>query len=132
MDLKPHIEKFRQRFAELETLLSDPKTFANTTKSQELAREYARLKQLVADGQAYLRIEHDLSENRADGLLLGRVDEAAGVHDDDARFLRIEKRQPLPLQMAQHHLGVDEVLGASERHDADGREGKRKRIFHRK
>jgi len=44
MDLKPHIEKFRQRFAELETVLSDPKTFANTTKSQELSREYARLR----------------------------------------------------------------------------------------
>ncbi len=65
MDLKPHIEKFRQRFAELETLLSDPKTFANNQKFQELSREYARLKELVASGEAYLKVARDLEDNRA-------------------------------------------------------------------
>jgi hypothetical protein len=29
MDLRPHIEKFRTRFAEVESLLSDPKAFDN-------------------------------------------------------------------------------------------------------
>ena len=40
--------------------------------------------------------------------------------------------QPLALQMAQHHLGVDEVLRASERDNADGgeRRTKRRKIFH--
>jgi peptide chain release factor 1 len=65
MDLKPHIEKFRQRYAEVETLLSDPKTFANNQKFQELSREYARLKGLVAAGEAYLRVSRDLADNRA-------------------------------------------------------------------
>ena len=65
MDLKPHIEKFRQRFAELETLLSDPKTFANNQKFQELSREYARLKELVASGEAYLKVARDLEDNRS-------------------------------------------------------------------
>src|SRR5687768_13813555 len=65
MDLKPHIEKFRQRYAEVETLLSDPKTFANNQKFQELSREYARLKGLAAAGEAYLRIARDLEDNRA-------------------------------------------------------------------
>jgi peptide chain release factor 1 len=64
MDLKPHIEKFRQRFAEVETLLSDPKTFANNQKFQELSREYARLKELVATGEKYLKVERDLADNR--------------------------------------------------------------------
>src|ERR1044071_4560840 len=64
MDLKPHIEKFRQRFAEVETLLSDPKTFANNHKFQELSREYARLKELVATGEKYLKVERDLTDNR--------------------------------------------------------------------
>jgi len=65
MDLKPHIEIFRQRFAEVETLLSDPKTFANNQKFQDLSREYARLKDLVASGEAYLAVERDLVDNRA-------------------------------------------------------------------
>ena len=43
MDLKPHIEKFRNRFAEVEALLSDPKTFANNQKFQELSLEVAEL-----------------------------------------------------------------------------------------
>ncbi|HEX7569292.1 MAG TPA: peptide chain release factor 1 [Verrucomicrobiae bacterium] len=65
MDLKPHIERFRKRFAELESLLSDPKAFANPQSAQELSREYARLKDLVAAGGAYLKTVADLEENRA-------------------------------------------------------------------
>jgi len=65
MDLKPHIEKFRRRFAELESLLSDPKVFDNPQSAQELSREYARLKDLVAAGAAHLKAVADLEENRA-------------------------------------------------------------------
>ncbi len=75
-------------------------------------------------------LPRDLAEDRLDGLLLRRVDEAARVHDDDARLLGIREGQPLPLQMPQHHLGIDEVLRASQRHDAHGREQWRKRAFH--
>ena len=39
MNLLPHIEKFRSRYAELETALSDPKVFDNQQKAQELSRE---------------------------------------------------------------------------------------------
>jgi peptide chain release factor 1 len=65
MDLKPHIEKFRKRFAELESLLSDSKVFDNPQNAQELSREYARLKDLVAAGAAHLKTVADLDENRA-------------------------------------------------------------------
>jgi len=65
MDLHPHIEKFRKRFAELESLLSDPRVFDNPQSAQELAREYARLKELVAAGAIYLKTVADLAENRA-------------------------------------------------------------------
>ena len=64
MDLKPHIEKFRKRFAELESLLSDSKVFDNPQSAQELSREYARLKDLVAAGAAYLNTLAQLEENR--------------------------------------------------------------------
>src|SRR5437899_10665936 len=50
MDLKPHIEKFSKRFAEVENALSDPKLFDNPQRAQELSREYARLKELAAHG----------------------------------------------------------------------------------
>jgi peptide chain release factor 1 len=99
MDLKPHIEKFRQRFAEVETLLSDPKTFANNQKFQELSKEYARLKGLVVDGETYLRVERDLTDNRA---LLQSEDEnsemAQMAREEIARLEPAEKRLALAVQ----------------------------------
>ena len=64
MDLKPHIEKFRKRFAEVEALLSDARIFDNPQNAQELSREYARLKDLVTAGAAYLKTISDLEQNR--------------------------------------------------------------------
>ena len=99
MDLKPHIEKFRQRFAEVETLLSDPKTFSNNLRFQELSREYARLKELVAIGQVYLKIAADLADNRA---LLGSEaedSELAGMaREEIVRLESEEKRLALAVQ----------------------------------
>ncbi len=65
MDLRPQIEKCSRRFAEVEAALSDPKVFDNPQRAQELAKEYARLKALVAQGQAYLKTIADLADNRA-------------------------------------------------------------------
>jgi peptide chain release factor 1 len=65
MDLRPHVERFRKRFAELEAALSDPKAFENKQRAQDLAREYARLKELIGQGSAYLKVLSDLDENRA-------------------------------------------------------------------
>jgi peptide chain release factor 1 len=65
MDFRPHIEKFRRRFAEVEASLSDPKVFDNPQRAQELSKEYARLKELVAAGAAFQKAQADLAENRA-------------------------------------------------------------------
>jgi len=65
MDLRPQIEKFSRRLAEVETALSDPKAFDHPQRAQELGKEYARLKELAARGQAYLKTVADLAENRA-------------------------------------------------------------------
>ena len=80
MDLKPHIEKFRQRFAEVETLLSDPKTFSNNLRFQELSREYARLKELVAIGQVYLKIAADLADKGR--MVVDRRDSSTAINSD--------------------------------------------------
>jgi peptide chain release factor 1 len=65
MDLRPQIEKLSRRFAEVEAALSDPKAFDNPQRAQELGKEYARLKELMAQGHAYLKAVADLAENRA-------------------------------------------------------------------
>jgi peptide chain release factor 1 len=99
MDLKPHIQKFRQRFAEIEVQLSDPNAFANNQKAQELSKEYARLKELVATGEAYLKVVHDLEENRA---LLKTEPEgselAVMAQEEVARLEPEEKRLALEVQ----------------------------------
>src|SRR5271154_27936 len=65
MDLRPHIEKFRRRFAEIESALNDPKAFDNPQRAQELSREYSRLKELVATGDNFFKTQHQLAETRA-------------------------------------------------------------------
>ncbi len=63
--MRPHIERFCKRYAEVEAALSDPKAFDNPQRAQELSREYARLKELVAQGESYSKTLADLEENRA-------------------------------------------------------------------
>ena len=64
MDLRPHIERFEKRHAELESALSDPTVFDHPQRAQELTREYSRLKALTAAGRDYLKTVSDLAENR--------------------------------------------------------------------
>lgn len=64
MDLRPYIERFAQRLAETEMALSDAKVFENPQRAQDLAREYSRLKDLVAVGQQFLKSTADLAANR--------------------------------------------------------------------
>ena len=65
MEFLPHIDKFRRRLAEVEAALSDPRVFDHAQRAQELAKEYARLKELVAAGADYLKTVADLEANRA-------------------------------------------------------------------
>lgn len=91
LDLKPHIEKFRRRFAEVEAALNDPKVFENNHRAQELAREYARLKELVAFGDEYLKVLKDLQENRE--LAGGGDAELAEMAREDVARLEAEERR---------------------------------------
>jgi peptide chain release factor 1 len=62
MDLMPHLDRFARRFAELEELLAHPDLYDNPQRAQELGREHSRLKQLLADGQRWLKLQKDLGE----------------------------------------------------------------------
>jgi len=99
MDLRPHIEKFRRRFAEVETALTDPKVFDNPQRAQELSREYARLKELVAAGGSYLKTVADLEENRA--LLKSEPTESElgqMAREEVARLKADERKQAQQIQ----------------------------------
>jgi peptide chain release factor 1 len=99
MDLRPHIERFQRRLAEVETALSDPKVFDNNVRAQELSREYARLKELVATGQAYLKVLRDLDDNRA--LLQAEPAEselALMAKDEITRLTEEEKKLSFQVQ----------------------------------
>ena len=99
MDLRPQIEKFSRRFAEVETALSDPKAFDNPQRAQELSREYARLKELVTEGQAYVKTMAELADNRS--LLQAEPADselAQMARDEAARLEAEEKRLALEIQ----------------------------------
>src|SRR3984893_6469463 len=111
MHLRPYIEKFSRRFAEVEAALSDPKAFDNPQRAQELSREYARLKQLTADGQAYLKTVADLAENRA--LLNGE--------DSDSELARMAKEDITRLEAQEKRLGQAIYRGILPPDPADSR-----------
>ena len=92
MDLIPHIEKFSRRFAEVETALSDPKAFDNPQRAQELSREYARLKELVAHGLAYRKVLADLTDNRS--LLKTETAESELAQMAREEITRLEAEEP--------------------------------------
>jgi peptide chain release factor 1 len=99
MDLRPHIEKFARRFAEVESALSDSRVFDNPQRAQELSREYARLKELMAHGDAYRKTLADLAENRA--LLQSEPAEselAQMAREDVARLETQEQRLAREIQ----------------------------------
>jgi peptide chain release factor 1 len=95
-DLKPFIEKFRRRFAELESILNDPKLFEQPQKAQELSREYSRLKELVGFGERYLKVVRELEESRV--LAQGADELAEMAREDLPRLEQEEKRLSGELQ----------------------------------
>jgi peptide chain release factor 1 len=109
MDLKPHIEKFRQRFAEVESRLSDPTLFDNPQKAQALSREYAQLKELVAVGNAYLKTVAELADNRA--LL----------DSGDAEMIALAKEEIARLEAEEPRLGKQIQFGLVPPDPSDSR-----------
>ncbi|MCP5517141.1 MAG: peptide chain release factor 1 [Verrucomicrobiales bacterium] len=109
MDLRPYIAKLRARFAEVETALSQPGVFQQGTRAQELTREYARLKEAVQCGEAFLKALEDLDGNR----LLAAADddpELAQMARDEVERLEAEVDR-LALKVQEALLPVDPTEG---------------------
>ena len=111
MDLRPHIEKFSRRFAEVAAALSDPKAFDNPQRAQELGKEYARLKELVGQGQAYVKVVADLAENRA----LLQTEPA------DSELAQMAKEEITRLEAQENRLGLAIQRGILPPDPADSR-----------
>jgi peptide chain release factor 1 len=92
VDLRPYIEKFARRQTGVETALSDPKVFDNPAKAQELAREYARLKELNASGERYLKILADLAEHAATLKTETADSELAQLAREEVNLLQAEEK----------------------------------------
>src|SRR5215469_2675360 len=111
MDLRPHIDKFARRFAEVESALSDPKAFDNQQRAQELSKEYARLKELVAAGQLYQKTVSDLADNR--GLLK--------TEPSDSELGQMAKEEVARLEGEEKRLAQQIQFGILPPHPTDSR-----------
>lgn len=125
MDLRPFIDKFAKRLAEVESLLSDPSVFDNNQRAQELSKEYSRLKELVATGASYLKTQADLEENRQllksepAGSELAEMakDEVARLEAEDKRLTLEVQRGVIPPDLTDSRNTIIEIragAGGSE------------------
>jgi peptide chain release factor 1 len=121
MDLRPFIERFQRRFDEVEAVLSGPDAFANAQKGQELTREHARLRDLVAAGEAYLRTQRELTDNRAllaaeapgSELALLATEEIQRLSADEARLTLELQAGILPPSPTDSRNSVVEIRAAA-------------------
>jgi peptide chain release factor 1 len=111
MDLCPHIEKSSRRLAEVEIALSDPKVFANPARAQELSREYARLKELVAVGAAYTKALTELAANR----------ELIKAEPADSDLAKLAQEEMARLEQEEKRLGLELQRGLLPPDPADSR-----------
>jgi peptide chain release factor 1 len=88
MDFIPLIERKRERFEQLERDIANPKLFENRKRAQELMREHATIKQLLAKWEELEAARRQLDDNRE--LATSRDVEIAAMADDEIPDL--EKR----------------------------------------
>lgn len=87
MDLMPHLDRFARRFAELEEQLARPDLYDNPQEAQGLTKEHSRLKQVLADGQNWLKLQKDLAQ--AEEMAKNISDpEMAGMAEEELITLR--------------------------------------------
>jgi peptide chain release factor 1 len=111
MDLLAYIEKFAGRQTEVETALSDPKVFNNPAKAQDLAREYARLKDLAAAGERFKKVRADLAEHIA----------TIKTEPADSELAQLAKEEISQLQAEEKILTHRILMGLAPPDPADSR-----------
>src|SRR5580658_2874144 len=111
MNLRPHIEKFARRLGEVEAALSDPKLFENPAKSQEMAREYARLKTLTEAGRRYLKAMDDLAQH----------EDFLKTEPAESELAQMTREEMAALQVQAQRFSREVMLGLAPPDPADSR-----------
>jgi peptide chain release factor 1 len=111
MNLRPYIEKFSRRLAEVEAALSDPALGGHPARLQEMSREYARLKDLTATGERFLKVQDDLAQH---AKLLQT--EAA-----DSEMAQLAREEISQLQSEEQRLAKQVQIGLAPPDPADSR-----------
>ncbi|MGY8674171.1 MAG: peptide chain release factor 1, partial [Verrucomicrobiia bacterium] len=111
MNYDKHIENFAKRYAEVERALSDPEIFSDQQKSQELTREYARLKRLTTDGENFQKARKDLAENR----------EMLAAEPDGSELAEMAQEEVTRLDGEVARLETELQAGLLPPHPADSR-----------
>jgi len=88
MDFEPLIQRKRERFEQLEREIADPKLFDNRKRAEEIMREHANVKDLLAKWDELEVARKQLDDNRE--LASSRDVEIAAMADDEIPDL--EKR----------------------------------------
>src|SRR5207247_8574854 len=81
MDLNSLIQLKRERFEQLEHDIADPCLFDNRKRAEEIMREHASLKQLLAKWAELESVRKQLDDNRE--LAMSRDVEIAAMADDE-------------------------------------------------
>jgi peptide chain release factor 1 len=121
MNLSPFIQRFRERFAEVEAQLSAPDAFAQPQRGQELTREHARLRDLVSAGDAYHGVQRELAENRAlraaepagSELALMASEEIVRLEAEDAQLVQRVQEGIVPPSPIDSRNSILELRGAA-------------------
>jgi len=121
MNLSPFIQRFRERFAEVEAQLSAPDAFAQPQRGQELTREHARLRDLVSAGDAYLGVQRELVENRAlraaepagSELALLASEEIVRLEAEEVRLVQCVQEGIVPPSPVDSRNSILELRGAA-------------------
>ena len=90
--------------------MSDPKVFDQPQRAQELSREYARLKEVTASGQAYVKTLAELADNRA--LL---------QTETDPELLGLAREEVARLEAEEQRLAREVLIGVLPPDPADSR-----------
>jgi peptide chain release factor 1 len=111
MNLRPYIEKFERRLNEVEAALSDPRLAGNAPKLQEMSREYARLKDLTATGQRYLKVRDELAQHA----------QLLQTEPAESEMAQLTRQEITQLQLEEQRLAKQVQLGLAPPDPADSR-----------
>ena len=88
LDFTPLIAKRRQRFEELEKVITDPALFDDAKKAREILREHARMKELITTWDELEKSRQQLAENEE--FASGSDAEMAEMAREEIEELRVK------------------------------------------